>query len=122
MSRPRKPISIDEAIERLEAKAVTAAANSSATGKATSALLNIGHHLYALQMIKALSSADPVSGQVLSASQRFLAANSVKREPSYGDYDEDGTSDGLEDIVFPFLEDGSPNPDYDPNDNPLAKR
>ena len=122
MSRPRKPISIDEAIERLEAKAVTAAANSSATGKATSALLNIGHHLYALQMIKALSSTDPVAGQTLAASQRFLAANSVKREPSYGDYDGDGTSDGLEDMVFPFLEDGSPNPDYDPNDNPLAKR
>ena len=122
MSRPRKPISIDEAIERIEAKAVEAAANSKLTGKATSALLNLGHYLYTLQMIKALSSTDPVSGQTLSAAARFLAANGVRREPSYEDYDEDGTSDGLEDIVFPFLEDGSPNPDYDPNDNPLAKR
>ena len=122
MGRPTKPRSIEDAIERLQEKAVAAAANSSATGKATLALLNIGHHLYALQMIKALSSDEPVAGQTFSAAQRFLAANSIKREPSYGDYDEDGTSDGLEDIVFPFLEDGSPNPDYDPNDNPLAKR
>ncbi len=119
MSRPRKVISIDEAIERLEAKAVTAAANSSATGKATSALLNIGHHLYALQMIKALSSTDPVAGQTLAASQRFLAANSVKRTPGFDDDSADGAdnyaahldklSAGLD---LPYPDDGSDIEDY----------
>lgn len=89
MGRQRKPTSIDEAIERLEAKAIVAAADSKLTGKATSSLLNLSHYLYTLQMIKALSSTDPVSGQTLSAAGRFLAANGIRREPSYGDYEDE---------------------------------
>ena len=120
MARPRKPTTIEECIKRLQAQAVSAAAQASTTGKATSAVLNIGHHLYVLQMIKALSSADPVSGQVLGASQRFLAANSVKREPGFDDYQEDAGGD-LGDGMYglppgtqlPFNDDGSPNEDYE---------
>ncbi len=122
MGRRTKPRSIEDAIERLQSKLVEALAKANPTQKSPASVLNILHALYAAQAGLALSSTEPVSGQVLSASQRFLAANSVKREPSYEDYDEDGTSDGLEDIVFPFLEDGSPNPEYDANVNPLAAK
>ena len=122
MGRPTQPRSIAEAIERLQRKLVEALAKADPTKKSPASVLNILHALYAAQAGLALSSTESVSGQTLSATGRFLAANSVKREPSYGDYDEDGTSDGTEGMVFAFLADGSPNPDYDHSDNPLAKK
>ena len=122
MGRKAKPTTIEDAIERLQSKLVDALAKADPTKKSPASVLNILHALYAAQAGLALSSTEAVSGQTLSAAARFLAANGVRREPSYEDYDEDGTSDGLEDIVFPFLEDGSPNPEYDANVNPLAAK
>ena len=88
MGRPAKPTSIDSAIERLEQKVISAAADSRPTGKASKVVLEIIHHLTALQLVKKLIDSEGVWGQVLSAAQKYLAHNSIKREPGmYGDED-----------------------------------
>ena len=89
MGRKTKPRSIAEVIERLQSKLVEALAKADPTKKSPASVLNILHALYAAQAGLALSSTEPVSGQTLSASQRFLAANGIRREPSFGDYDDE---------------------------------
>ncbi len=95
MGRKAKPTSIEDAIERLQSKLVEALAKADPTKKSPASVLNILHALYAAQAGLALSSSEPVSGQTLSATGRFLAANSVKRTPSmYGDDDDDDEDEG----------------------------
>ena len=104
MGRPAKPTSIDSAIERLEQKVIAAAADSRPTGKASKVVLEIIHHLTALQLVKKLIDSEGVSGQVLSAAQKYLAHNSIKREPGmYGDEDTlgHGGPDGEEREDYP---------------------
>ena len=62
MGRKAKPKTIDEAIERLQVKAVEAASKAKPTGKASKQLLDITHHLTCLQLIKAMTDGENVAG------------------------------------------------------------
>ena len=113
MPRPPKPRSLDDAIERLEQKAIAAAADSQPTGKASKRLLDVLHHLTCLQLVKAMTDGDSVAGHTFSAAQRYLQSNSIKREPGFDDYPDNSDSDGfVYDHELPYNDDGSPNEDF----------
>ena len=119
MGRKAKPRSIDEAIERLQAKAVAAASNAKPTGKASKQLLDITHHLTCLQLIKAMTDGESVAGHTFSAAQRYLQANSIKREPGMYDGEDDEQSESIQydhgippGVELPYNDDGSPNEDF----------
>lgn len=109
MARPKKPADIDEAIERLQTKAIAAAAKAKPTKRASKELLDILHHVTCLQLVKAMTEEDAVPGQALSAAQRYLQNNNTRREPgdSY-DEDEGGNYAGASDYgPLPYGDDPS---------------